>query len=293
MTILIDENTRVIVQGITGNVGSAQSKFMLDYGTRIVAGVSPGKGGKTVHDIPVFDSVKGALAKHPADASIVFVPANGAEDAASEALESGLKLVVLITEHVPIHDAIRIKALAESMKARMLGPNTPGVIAPGKSKIGIMPGNLYMLGRVGIVARSATLSYEIAGNLTEAGIGQSTCVGIGGDFITGMNFVDVLKLFEEDRGTDAIVLVGEIGRTIEEQAASFINDHFSKPVVSYVAGRFVPPGKRMGHAGAIIERGRGSWKNKVSALKNAGVEVVDRPFQIVETLKKILEVDLL
>ncbi|MBS7643044.1 succinate--CoA ligase subunit alpha [Candidatus Bathyarchaeota archaeon] len=289
MTILVDENTRVIVQGITGRIGSVQTRLMLNYGTKIVAGVTPGKGGQTVEGIPVYNTVSEALKEHPADSSIIFVPATFAKDAAFEAINAGLKLLVIITEHIPVHDTMKIKAMAERHGVTVLGPNTPGIISPGKTKLGIMPGNLYMPGEVGIVARSATLSYEIAGNLTEAGIGQTTCLGIGGDLITGVTFVDVLKMFEADHDTKAIVIVGEIGRTVEEEAAKFIEGQISKPVVAFIAGRYAPLGKRMGHAGAIIERGRGTVETKITALREAGVKVIERPMEIVSAIRDVFK----
>jgi len=288
MTILADENTRVVVQGITGNIGSVQTKLMLEYGTRIVAGVTPGKGGQSIHSIPVYNTVEQAVVEREAEASILFVPAGRVLDAAEEAIEAGMGMLVIVTEHVPVHDTLRVKALAQKRIATVLGPNTPGVISPGKTKIGIMPGNLYRSGRVGIVSRSATLAYEIAGNLTEAGIGQSTCVGIGGDLVTGVTFVDLLKLFEEDDETSVVVLIGEVGRTVEEQAADFIRKNFSKPVVAYVAGRTAPPEKKMGHAGAIIERGRGTAESKIEAFRRAGASVITHPSEVVSRVREAL-----
>ncbi len=281
MTILAEETTRVVVQGITGNIGSAQTKLMLEYGTRIVAGVTPGKGGQSVHNIPVYDTVKQAVLEQGVEASILFVPAGRVLDAAEEAIEAGIGILVIVTEHVPVHDTMRVKALAQKEKVTVLGPNTPGLICPGKTKIGIMPGNLYRSGKVGIVSRSATLAYEIAGNLTEAGIGQSTCAGIGGDPVTGVTFVDILELFEEDDETSLVVIIGEVGRTVEEEAADYIEKKFSKPAVAYVVGRTAPPEKKMGHAGAIIERGRGTAESKIEAFRRAGVSVIDRPSEIV------------
>jgi succinyl-CoA synthetase alpha subunit len=289
LTILVNENTRVIIQGITGRIGSAQTRLMLDYGTRVVAGVTPGKGGQTVEGVPVYSTVSEALREHPADSSVIFVPATSAKDAAFEAINAGLKLLVIITEHIPVHDTMKIKAMAERHGVTVLGPNTPGVISPGKTKLGIMPGNLYMPGQVGIAARSATLSYEIAGNLTEAGIGQTTCLGIGGDMVTGVTFVDVLKMFEADQDTKALVIVGEIGRTVEEEAAEFIKKHVSKPVVAYIGGRYAPLGKRMGHAGAIIEHGRGTAETKVAALREAGVKVIECPMEVVSAIRDVFK----
>ncbi len=287
MAILADEGTKVIIQGITGRVGSAQAKLMLDYGTRIVAGVTPGRGGQEVHGIPVYDSVEEALKEHEADASVVFVPASAARDSVFEAIECGLRLVVVVTERIPIHDAMRMKALADAKGAVLIGPNTPGIITPGRTKLGIMPGNLYRRGDIGIVARSATLAYEIAANLTEAGMGQSTCLGIGGDRVTGITFVDALRLFEEDEETRGVVLVGEIGRRVEEEAADYIREGFGKPVLAFIAGREAIPGKRMGHAGAIIEGGKGTAESKIEALRRAGAAVIDRPSEVVEVARDL------
>lgn len=288
MTILADEGTRVIVQAITGRVGAVQTRLMLDYGTKIVAGVTPGKESLTVEGIPVYDTVKDAADKHSADASIIFVPAPSARDAAFEAIEAGVRLIVIVTERIPIHDALKIRSFARKMHATVIGPNTPGIISPGKTKIGIMPGNLFQAGAVGVVARSATLSYEIAGDLTEAGIGQSTCVGIGGDRVTGVTLLDVLKLFHEDEQTRAVVVVGEVGRTVEEELAEYVKaGSFGKPVVSFIAGRSAPEGKRLGHAGAIIEGGRGTAESKIKALKGAGIPVADRPSDIPVMMKQL------
>jgi len=288
MTILADENSRVVVQGITGNIGSVQTKLMLEYGTRIVAGVTPGKGGQSIYDIPVYNTVKEALLEHEAEASILFVPAGRVLNAAGEAIDAGIGMLVIVTEHVPVHDTLRMKALTQKQGVTILGPNTPGMISPGKTKIGIMPGNLYRSGNVGIVSRSATLAYEIAGNLTEAGIGQSTCAGIGGDPVTGVTFVDLLKLFEKDDETSIVVLIGEVGRTVEEEAADYIANKFSKPVVAYVVGRTAPPEKKMGHAGAIIERGRGTAESKIEAFRRAGVSVISRPSDVVSCVREAL-----
>jgi succinyl-CoA synthetase alpha subunit len=288
MTILLDQDTRVVVQGITGRIGSIQARLMLQSGTRIVAGVTPGKGGETVEGIPVYDAVDEAISSHPADASIIFVPAIAAMDAAFEAIRAGMKMLVIITEHIPIHDALKIKAFADQEGVIVIGPNTPGVISPGKAKLGIMPANLFRPGNVGMISRSGTLAYEIAGNLSMAGIGQSTCVGIGGDEVTGVTFVDMLKLFYDDPGTDVIVMVGEIGRTVEEEAAKYVMKDAKKPAVAYVAGESAPPMKTMGHAGAIIEHGRGSAKTKIKLLQDAGVNVIDRPTQVSEAVKSVL-----
>ncbi|ADU51378.1 succinyl-CoA synthetase (ADP-forming) alpha subunit [Thermaerobacter marianensis DSM 12885] len=287
MAILIDERTRVVVQGITGHQGSFHTGQMIDYGTRVVAGVSPGKEGQEVRGVPVYDTVEAAVEKHGATASIIFVPAPFTKDAVLEALDAGIKLVVVITEHVPLHDAMEIMARARLKGATIIGPNTFGVISPGKSKIGIMPNQIYTPGRVGIVARSGTLSYEIAASLTHAGFGQSTVVGMGGDRVVGLSFIDVLKMFEQDKETEAVVLVGEIGGTAEEEAAEYIKG-MSKPVVAYLAGKHAPPGKRMGHAGAIIERGRGTYQSKVEALEAAGARVAALPWQVAELVREAL-----
>jgi len=289
MTILADENSRVVVQGITGNIGSVQTKLMLGYGTRIVAGVTPGKGGQSIYDIPVYDTVEEALLEHEAEASILFVPAGRVLNAAEEAIDAGIRILVIVTEHVPVHDTLKVKALAQKQGVTVLGPNTPGIISPGKTKIGIMPGNLYRSGNVGIVSRSATLAYEIAGNLTEAGMGQSTCAGIGGDPVTGVTFVDLLKMFEKDGETSIVVLIGEVGRTVEEEAADYIGKKFSKPVVAYVVGRTAPPEKKMGHAGAIIERGRGIAESKIEAFRCAGASVISRPSEVVSRVEEALK----
>ena len=290
MTILADENTRVIVQGITGRIGAVQTKLMREYGTRIVAGVTPGKEGHSVEGIPVYDTVEDAMQKHSADASIVFVPAPSAKDATFEAIEAGIRLIVIVTERIPIHDALKIRSFAQKATATVIGPNTPGIISPGRVKIGIMPGNLFKAGNVGVVTRSATLGYEIAGNLTEAGIGQSTCVGIGGDRATGVTFVDILKLFQEDKETRAVVLVGEVGRTVEEEVAEYVKTgRFTKPIAAFIAVRSAPQEKRMGHAGAIIESGRGTAESKIKALREAGIAVANRPSQIAEVIKPILQ----
>jgi succinyl-CoA synthetase alpha subunit len=292
MTILADENTRVIVgiiEGITGRIGAVQTRLMLDYGTKIVAGVTPGKEGQTVEGVAVYDSVTDAADRYSADASIIFVQAASARDAAFEAIAAGIGLIVIVTERIPIHDALKIGSLAKKMHATVIGPNTPGIISPGRTKIGIMPGNLFKAGHVGVVARSATLSYEIAGNLTEAGIGQSTCVGIGGDRVTGVTLLDVLKFFQDDEQTHAVVVVGEVGRTVEEELAEYVRaGNFKKPVISFIAGRSAPEGRRLGHAGAIIEGGRGTAQSKIRALRDAGISVADRPSDVPEIVKRLM-----
>jgi succinyl-CoA synthetase alpha subunit len=290
VAILVDERTRVIVQGITGREGSFHTKLMLEYGTRIVAGVTPGKGGASVHGVPVYDSMEEAVKEHPeANTSIVFVPAAFAPDAVYEAIDAGMRVVVVITEHIPVHETMRFVNYARQRGVWIVGPNCPGVISPGKTKVGIMPGHVFREGSVGIVSRSGTLTYEIAFTLTREGFGQSTAVGIGGDPITGMDFIDVLEMFRNDPQTEAVVIIGEIGGDAEERAAKYIVEtRYPKPVVAYVAGRTAPPGKRMGHAGAIISMGTGFYEDKVRALRAAGVKVAETPFQVVELLKEVL-----
>jgi len=287
MCILVNEKTRIIVQGITGGIGRVQTKLMLDYGSKIVAGVTPGKGGATVQGVPVYDTVKAAVSEHPTDASILFVPAPFIKDAAVEALDSEIKFLVIITEHIPVHDTAYIREQAESVGARAIGPTTPGIICPGKTKIGIMPASVFMEGDVGIISRSGTLLYEIAGNLTLAGIGQSACVGIGADPVVGTDMIDILRLFEEDEHTKLVAIVGEIGGVLEEEASKFIKK-MTKPVVAYVAGRVAPPGEKMGHAGAIILRGRGTAQSKIELLKKAGVRIASRPSDVVGLVKTCL-----
>ena len=289
MPILIDKETKVIVQGITGREGQFHTQAMRAYGTKILAGTTPGKGGQEVDGIPVFDSVADAKVEFPAlNASIIFVPARFAADAAAEALDAGLRVVTVITEHIPVHNEIRFIELARRQNSYIIGPNTPGIITPGQSKLGIMPAHVFKPGRVGLISRSGTLTYEVAASLTEAGFGQSTAIGLGGDPIVGMSFVDALKLFEEDKETDATVLIGEIGGSAEEAAAAYIKEHVSKPVVAYIAGRTAPKGKRMGHAGAIVSGKTGTADGKIQALKKAGATVIARPIDVDETLQKLL-----
>ncbi len=275
MSIYINDQTRVLVQGITGNQGSFHTGQMLKYGTRITGGVSPGKGGQTVEGVPVYNTVFEAVENEPVDASILFIPAPFAKDAALEALAAGIKILVLIPEHIPLHDAADIMAQARINNAVVVGPNTFGLVSSGASKIGIMPNQYFIPGPVGVVSRSGTLCYEIVGHLTENEIGTTTVVGLGGDRVVGLHFIDVLKEFESDPATKTVVLVGEIGGSAEEEAAAFIKSSMTKPVVAYLAGKSAPPGKRMGHAGAIIERGRGTFESKVEALNGAGVKVAD------------------
>src|SRR2546427_4166317 len=281
MPVLISRRTRAIVAGITGNQGSFHTKLMLAYGTQVVAGVTPGKGGATVQGVPVYDTVAAALEKTDANASIIFVPAPHAKESAMEAIDSGLNPVVVITEGIPARDAMIMVAYARERNAVIVGPNTPGVITPGESKLGIMPGDVFSPGNVGLASRSGTLTYEISQSLTHAGIGQSTCLGIGGDPFTGLNFVDVLKLFREDDSTESVVLIGEIGGSAEEDAARYIKDTgYEKRVVAYVAGRAAPPGKRMGHAGAIITGSEGTAAAKIESLTSAGVKVAEVPSEV-------------
>jgi succinyl-CoA synthetase alpha subunit len=288
MSILINRNTQVLVQGITGNIGTTQTKLMLKEGTKIVAGVTPGKGGERVENIPVFDTVEEAVNNFSIDVSVLFVPATVAKDSVLEAINSGIKLVVLITEHIPVHDVMEMKAYVSQKKAWLIGPTTPGIITPGECKIGILPANMFCSGSVGIISRSGTLAYEVAANLCKIGIGQSTVVGMGADLVAGTNLVDILKLFNQDKETKVVVLVGEVGGTQEEDAAKFISAKMSKPVVAYIAGASVPPGKRMGHAGAIIERGKGSAKSKVEALTTIGVKVANKLYEIPSLVKDLL-----
>jgi succinyl-CoA synthetase alpha subunit len=286
MGIIIDENTRAIVQGITGTQGSLHTRLMLEYGTTIVAGVTPGKGGTEVHGLPVYDTVEEARENHSVNASIIFVPAPFAADAALEAMDSGIQTIVIITEHILIKDSIELIAHARQANAIIIGPNTPGIITPGKCKLGIMPAHTFSAGSVGIASRSGTLTYEIAASLTKNQIGQSTCIGVGGDPITGLNFIDTLKLFKEDPHTKAVVLIGEIGGNIEELTAEYIARDYPKPVVAYVAGQSAPPEKRMGHAGAIIMGKSGTAENKIKAFENAGVKVAEKPSDVAELLAK-------
>jgi len=285
MCILADEDTRIIVQGITGRVGSIQTKLMLKYGSKIVVGVTPGKGDMAVHNVPVYDNVKEAVAEHAADASILFVPPSFAKDAVVETVDSDIKLLVVITEHIPVHDTMYIREYSRRAGARIIGPTTPGIICPGKTKIGIMPANIFSEGNVGIISRSGTLLYEIAGNLSLAEIGQSSCLGIGADPVIGTDMKEILELFEEDEQTKLVVIVSEIGGVQEEEAATFIKDKMSKPVVAYVAGKVAPSGKRMGHAGAIILGERGTAKSKIDVLRKAGVEIANEPSEIAKIAK--------
>ena len=288
MSILINKDTKVICQGITGNSGKFHTEHMLKYGTKILAGVTPGKGGTHVFDIPVFDSMKEAIEKTECDTSIIYVPAPFAADAIIEAAEAGIKLIICITEGIPTIDMLKVKSYLNTQTTRLIGPNCPGIITPGESKIGIMPGYIHMPGPVGVVSRSGTLTYEAVWQLTQRDVGQSTCIGIGGDPVIGTTFIDTLKLFQEDNGTEAIVMIGEIGGSAEEEAAKFIKQEVTKPVISFIAGLTAPKGRRMGHAGAIIAGGKGTVAEKVSCLRNADVTVVDSPADIGEAVQKIL-----
>jgi len=285
MTILLDNDTRGLVQGITGKVGQAQTHWMLQAGTRLVAGVTPGRRGQQVEGLPVYDTVWDAIENEGANASVIFVPAPFARDAAFEALDAGLKLVIVVTEHIPMRDTLEIKVRARWAGARVIGPNCPGIFVPGVGKLGIMPAGIFRHGSVGVVGRSATLSYEVIGNLTDAGLGQTAAVGIGGDPVACTGFTDVLRLFEADELTRGVVLVGEIGGSAEEQAAEYIAT-MSKPVVALIAGRAVPPGRRFGHAGAIVRAGSGAAEQKIRALREAGVSIADTPAQIPALLQE-------
>jgi len=289
MDIFVDKQTRAIVQGITGAQGSFHTRLMLDYGTKIVAGVTPGKGGTQVHGVSVYDTVKEAAENHGANASIIFVPAPFAAEAAFEAMEANLKTIVIITEHIPIKDAIQVMAKAKQQGTVIIGPNTPGIIAPSECKLGIMPAHVFKPGIVGIASRSGTLTYEIAAGITAADLGQSTCIGLGGDPIIGLSFVEALKHFEKDEQTKAVALIGEIGGNLEELAAEFIaTEGYEKPVVAYVAGRTAPPGKRMGHAGAIVMGRTGTARSKIEAFEKAGVQVAEKPSEVAKILSQRL-----
>ena len=286
MSILVNKNTRLIVQGITGNEGLFHTTQMMLYGTNVMAGVTPGKGGEWVLEgkIPVFDTVRAAVDTTGANTSVIFVPARYAPDAILEAADAGIELIVCITEGVPVMDMMRVRAYLDTRDVRLLGPNCPGLLTPGETKVGIIPNNISIPGNIGIVSRSGTLTYEVLYALKGSGKGASTCVGIGGDPVNGTNFIDVLELFEADAHTDQVVLIGEIGGTDEERAADFINRRMTKPVVAFIAGQSAPPGKRMGHAGAIIEGGEGTAEDKIKALETAGVRVARHPEEIPQLL---------
>lgn len=288
MSIIIDERTRVVVQGITGGEGTFHTQRMKEYGTKVAAGVTPGKGGMTHLGIPVYNSVQEAVEKQEANASAIFAPAFFAADAIMEAAAAGIQCVVCITEGIPTFDMIRAKAFLKDKNCYLIGPNTPGIISPGKCKIGIMPGHIHTPGSIGIISRSGTLTYEAVDQVTKLGYGQSTAIGIGGDPIIGLKFIDLLQLFNEDNDTELVILIGEIGGTAEEEAAEYIKDNFTKPTVSFIAGQTAPPGRRMGHAGAIIAGGKGTAKEKMEALEKAGVHVAKSPAEIGQKVKEAL-----
>ena len=286
MSILIDDSTRVIVQGITGRIGSAQTYWMLAYGTKVVGGVTPGKGGATVEGVPVFDSVSEAVRQTGANASVFFVPAAGVLDAFLETIDAGIKLIVVVPEHIPVKDVVKMRTYALEKGVFALGPTPPGILAPGKGKMGIMPASLFAPGRVGIISRSGTLSYEFAGILSENNVGQSTVVGMGAEPVVLRNLADILELFEADKDTDAVIVVGEVGGEQEEKAAGFISRKMTKPVADYIAGRYSPQGKRMGHAGAIVRGASGTVDGKHKALREAGVEVLESPIDVAKWARK-------
>jgi succinyl-CoA synthetase alpha subunit len=289
MSILIDEKTRVVVQGITGRIGAIQTMHMLKAGTKITAGVTPGRGGSRVEGVPVYDSVEEAMAEQEINTSVLFVPAPVAEESCMEAVDAGVKLLILITEHIPTHDTMRIRAYARSHGARLIGPTTPGVVTPGKCKIGIMPTHLFTPGPVGIISRSGTMSYEMAGLLSTDGIGQTTMVGMGGDLVVGTNLVELLELFQKDPATRVVVVHGEIGGTQEERAAVFIRQRMTKPVIAYMTGKVALEGSRMGHAGAVFVGKRGAMENKIKAFREAGVPIADSPGEIASLVRQALK----
>jgi succinyl-CoA synthetase alpha subunit len=289
MSVLVDEKTRVIVQGITGNEGLFHTRQMVEYGTKVVAGVTPGKGGQKVDGIPVFNTVVEAANKTGAHASAIFVPPPFAADAILEAADAGVSIIICLTEGIPTLDMVTVKKVLKEKGAKLIGPNTPGIISPGKCKIGVMAGYIHSPGTIGIMSRSGTLTYEVVDQLTKKGIGQSTCVGIGGDQIIGLNYVDLLALFEKDPETEALIMIGEIGGTAEEEAAQFIEGNVTKPILAFVAGLTAPPGRRMGHAGAIIAGGKGTAKEKMKTLEKAGVRVVKNPALVGEEMAAIIK----
>jgi succinyl-CoA synthetase alpha subunit len=288
LSVLVDKNTRVIVQGLTGKEGTFHALQMIDYGTKIVGGVTPGKGGTTHEGVPVFNTVADAVSETGANASVIYVPPAFAADAIMEAADAGLPLVVCITEGIPVADMVKAKAFLDTRSTRLIGPNCPGIISPGKCKIGIMPGHIHKEGRIGVVSRSGTLTYEAVGQLTSMGLGQSTAIGIGGDPIIGTNHTDALALFQADDETDAIIMIGEIGGTAEEDAAAYAKQHVTKPIVAFIAGQTAPPGRRMGHAGAIISGGKGTAAEKMQALTDAGIRVVQSPADIGQAVADLL-----
>jgi succinyl-CoA synthetase alpha subunit len=289
MSILVDRSTRVVTQGITGATGQFHTRACREYGTQMVAGVTPGKGGSDFEGIPIFDTVAAAVAATGANASVIYVPPPFAADAILEAVDAGIELVVAITEGIPVADMVRVKRAMEGRTARLVGPNCPGVITPGECKIGIMPGYIHQAGGIGVVSRSGTLTYEAVHQLTALGLGQSTCVGIGGDPVKGMEFVDVLRLFQDDPATEGIIMIGEIGGNAEEQAAAFVEGHVTKPVAGFIGGQTAPKGKRMGHAGAIISGGQGTAADKIRAFEAAGIVVAMSPAELGTTMKRALE----
>jgi len=288
MSVLIDNNTKLLVQGITGSQGMLHTRGCRDYGTNVVSGVTPGKGGQDFEGVPIYNTVQDAVKATGANASMIFVPPPFAADAIMEAADAEIPLIVAITEGVPVLDMVSAVSFVYQKGSRLIGPNCPGIITPGQIKIGIMPGSIHKTGQVGVVSRSGTLTYEAVGQLTRVGLGQSTCIGIGGDPVNGTNFIDCLKLFQEDPQTEAIVMIGEIGGDAEEQAAAYAKDNVSKPIVSFIAGQTAPPGRRMGHAGAIISGGRGTAAEKMSALQEAGIHVVKTPAEIGEKMLEAL-----
>jgi len=285
MSILINNETKLIVQGITGRDGGFHASRMKQYGTNVVGGVSPGKGGKKVDGIPVFNSMQKAVAETGGNTSIIFVPARFAADAIYEAADSGVDVIVTVTEGIPVQDMIKATQFAAENDVNLIGPNSPGLISPGQAKVGILPGKIFEQGKVGLMSRSGTLTYEVVDHITKAGLGESTCIGIGGDPIIGMTFIDYLKLFEADPQTEAIVMIGEIGGDAEEQAAKFIKENITKPVVGFIVGKTAPPGKRMGHAGAIISSGSGTAAEKIAALEKAGIPVANQPNEIPQIIE--------
>jgi succinyl-CoA synthetase alpha subunit len=289
MSILVNKNTRVLTQGITGATGQFHTRACREYGTQMVGGVVPGKGGTDFEGIPIFDTVEQARKETRANATVIYVPPPFAADAILEAVAAGIELVICITEGIPVLDMVKVKHYLKGSKSRLIGPNCPGVITPGECKIGIMPGYIHKPGRVGVISRSGTLTYEAVHQLTQLGIGQSTCVGIGGDPIIGTNQIDVLELFNQDAGTDAVIFIGEIGGTAEEEAADYIKQNFKKPVVAFIAGQTAPKGRRMGHAGAIISGGHGGAADKIAALKSAGIDVAMSPADLGSTMKTALD----
>jgi succinyl-CoA synthetase alpha subunit len=288
VSILLNRETKVLVQGITGRVGRVQTKWMLDYGTNIIAGVTPGKGGEEVEGVPVYNTIAEAVAEQGAEASVFFVPPPAVKETAIETIKAGIGIIVVVTEHIPVHDVMEIREYADERGVWMIGPTSPGIITPGEAKMGIMPGNMFTPGRIGVISRSGTLSYEISINLATAGLGQSTVVGIGADSVVFTNMSDLLELFEEDPGTDLVVIVGEVGGIQEENAALFIERWMEKPVVAYIAGQNAPEGKRMGHAGAIIQGSMGTPQSKMAAFREVGVDIAKYPADVVELVQRHL-----